>query len=197
VIDLAREHESKILARSIVFSTLGYVLLLLLFFWQVHHHYSNSGNVLPSEPVEAELIEQAPKAQLYEKTEKRSSREKTISKKVSTSAKSSALDQVFEQKNVTVNEAPPPATHGPMVEFSPAPKLPNYLRSQNLKTYVLIEFLISQAGQVLPRLLNSSGNEELDALALKAAGTWIIRPAIKDGNPVDSKIRLRINFEVN
>jgi len=192
-----QELESKILARSVLYATCGYFALIALLFWQIHHHYQNTKNFVPDDTLDAELIEQVPKAQLYEKSEAKSAPEATISKKITSSAKSSALEHVFTDKNVTVNQVPPMNNHGPMVEFSPSPKLPEYLKNQNLKTSVLIEFQISQTGQVIPRLLSSSGNEELDVLALKTANTWVIRPAIKDGNPINAKIRLRINFEVN
>ncbi len=88
-------------------------------------------------------------------------------------------------------------THGPVAFYAPAPVIPTYLRDQNLKTSVVIEFLITAQGQVTPRLLDSSGNDELDAIALKTASKWQFKPAAKDNTPVDSKTRLRILFEVS
>jgi TonB family protein len=88
-------------------------------------------------------------------------------------------------------------THGPVAFYAPAPVIPNYLRDQNLKTSVVIEFLITAQGAVTPRLLDSSGNDELDAIALKTASKWQFKPASKDNVPIDSKTRLRILFEVS
>jgi TonB family protein len=88
-------------------------------------------------------------------------------------------------------------THGPVAFYAPAPVIPNYLRDHNLRTSVVIEFLITAQGQVTPRLLDSSGNEELDAIALRTASKWQFKPAAKDNAPVDSKTRLRILFEVS
>ena len=88
-------------------------------------------------------------------------------------------------------------THGPVAFYAPAPVIPAYLRDQNLKTSVVIEFLISAQGGVIPRLLDSSGNDELDAIALKTASRWQFKPAAKENVPVDSKTRLRILFEVS
>ena len=87
-------------------------------------------------------------------------------------------------------------THGPVAFYTPAPVIPAYLRNQNLKTSVVIEFLITAQGVVAPRLLDSSGNDELDAIALRTAAQWQFKPAAKDNVPVDSKTRLRILFEV-
>jgi TonB family protein len=88
-------------------------------------------------------------------------------------------------------------THGPVAFYAPRPEIPSYLRDQNLKTSVVIEFLITAQGGVTPRLLDSSGNDELDAIALKTASKWEFKPAAKDNVPVDSKTRLRILFEVS
>jgi TonB family protein len=87
-------------------------------------------------------------------------------------------------------------THGPVALYAPAPVIPKYLRDRNLKTSVVIEFLITAQGQVTPRLLDSSGTEELDAIALNTVTRWKFKPAAKDSLPIDSKTRLRILFEV-
>jgi TonB family protein len=61
----------------------------------------------------------------------------------------------------------------------------------------VIEFLITASGGVTPRLLRSSGNDELDAIALTTVKKWQFRPAEQDHKAIDSKIRLRIVFEVH
>jgi len=88
-------------------------------------------------------------------------------------------------------------THGPVALYSPAPVIPAYLRDQNLKTSVVIEFLITAQGEVTPRLLDSSGNDELDAIAINTVKKWQFKPAAQDNVPIDSKTRLRILFEVD
>lgn len=87
-------------------------------------------------------------------------------------------------------------TQGPVALYSPAPVIPGYLRNQNLKASVVIEFLITAQGRVTPRLLDSSGSGELDAIALDTASKWQFKPATRGDVPVDSKTRLRILFEV-
>lgn len=88
-------------------------------------------------------------------------------------------------------------THGPVALYSPQPVIPAYLRGQNLKMSVVIEFLITAEGGVTCRLLESSGSDDLDALSLETAEKWRFKPAAQDNVPIDSKTRLRILFEVN
>jgi len=87
-------------------------------------------------------------------------------------------------------------THGAVALYSPAPVIPPYLRNQELNATVVIEFLISAQGGIVPRLVGSSGNEELDAIALTTVRKWQFRPAEQDRHPIDAKLRLRIVFEV-
>jgi TonB family protein len=87
-------------------------------------------------------------------------------------------------------------THGPVALYAPAPVIPKYLRDQNLKTSVVIEFLITAQGWMTTRLLDSSGTEELDAIALNTVSKWKFKPAAQNNTPIDSKTRLRIVFEV-
>lgn len=97
------------------------------------------------------------------------------------------------QVNAAPNLGP---DHGAVAVYAPAPVIPAYLRNQDLKTSVVIEFLITSQGQATPRLLESSGNDELDAIALGTVKTWRFKPAVQANAPVDSKSRLRIRFEV-
>lgn len=87
-------------------------------------------------------------------------------------------------------------THGAVALYAPQPAIPKDLLGQNLKASVVIEFLITAQGQVTPRLLESTGNDELDAAALGTVSKWQFKPAAQDNVPVDSKFRLRIYFEV-
>ena len=55
-------------------------------------------------------------------------------------------------------------------------------------------FTISATGLVSVKMVSSTGNATLDALALDAARRWTFRPATVDGKPVDSFRRLAIEF---
>lgn len=87
-------------------------------------------------------------------------------------------------------------THGPIALYDPSPVIPEYLRNQNLNASVVIEFFITGSGMATPRLLISSGNEELDAVAINTVKKWQFKPAESNNMPIDSKTRLRISFEV-
>lgn len=112
------------------------------------------------------------------------------------SGKANPSPTPFDAENKTESGPKSMPNHGPVVVFSPAPVIPSYLQDKNLKTTVIIDFYISAQGVTTPRLVGSSGNEELDAIALGAAKRWQFRPAEKDHKAIDSKTRLRINFEV-
>ncbi len=111
-------------------------------------------------------------------------------------AEKKELPKAPEQNQVNAGPDLGP-THGPVAFYAPAPVIPAYLRDQNLKTSVVIEFLITAQGAVTPRLLESSGNDELDAIALRTASKWQFKPAAQNNIPIDSKTRLRIIFEVS
>lgn len=103
----------------------------------------------------------------------------------------------FNEENQTGKAlSPAPSTHGPIALFAPPPQLPAAYQERELKTEVVIEFLVNSLGAASPRLVESSGEEELDALALEAVRRWVFRAAEQDGKPVDSKTRLRIVFSV-
>ncbi len=124
--------------------------------------------------------------------------EATVSTKLSTTKQATqSLERVVDAPNQTTAQSPPPPpTHGPMVNYAPSPKIPSYLKNAAFKTSVWIEFFVPAQGACRPALIGSSGSEELDAIALKFAQNWVFRPAEKDGKVTDSKVRLRINFEV-
>ena len=123
--------------------------------------------------------------------------EAAISKNPNQGRKSKPNENPFPEQNQTKEGPPMAPTHGPVALFAPPPQIPSYLQNQNLKASAVIDFLITAQGGVTPRLVGSTGNEELDAIALAAARNWQFRPAEKDHKPVDSKVRLRIVFEVN
>ncbi|HJT24251.1 MAG TPA: energy transducer TonB, partial [bacterium] len=102
-------------------------------------------------------------------------------------------DPPQNQVNAEPNFGP---DHGAVAVYSPAPVIPAYLRNQNLQASVVIEFFVTAQGQATPRLLDSSGNDELDAIALDTVKKWEFKPAVKNNAPLDSKSRLRIRFEV-
>ncbi|MDR3607543.1 MAG: TonB family protein [Oligoflexia bacterium] len=102
-----------------------------------------------------------------------------------------------EQNQTTSTRTQLGPTHGPVAVYSPSPVIPSYLQNADLHTSAVLDFYITAQGGVMPKLIRSSGNEELDAIAINTAKKWQFRPAEKDHQPIDSKVRLRIQFDVH
>lgn len=147
--------------------------------------------------VEAQIIQLPANAHLTGAMAVKDDEEVVFSRKQSHRKKAEKKEppKATEQNQVDAGPALGP-THGPVAFYAPAPVIPTYLRNQNFKTNVVIEFLVAAQGVVTPRLLDTSGNDELDAIAIKTVSKWQFKPAVQNSVPVDSKTRLRILFEV-
>lgn len=174
--------------------------------WRLHWfaHPQKTTGLDESKFIEAQMLQLPEVSHLTSETPTYAAHkaEATISKvaekgRQATEAEKKALED--SQQNVTksvdsgANLGP---THGPVAIYMPSPVIPDYLRNQELNRNVVIEFLVSAQGNVTPRLLVSSDNEELDAIAVETAKQWHFRPAENDSKPIDSKVRLRIVFTV-
>ncbi len=97
---------------------------------------------------------------------------------------------------------PPPSPHVPMITAAmplsqPQPTIPDELRDADLNTAFEGLFTVRADGTASVKMLSSTGNSALDSLALDAAQRWTFRPATRDGQAVESYLRLKIEFEVN
>jgi TonB family protein len=181
--------------------TVEFVLLTAVA-WYNHwlSHPQKTTGLDESKFIEAQMFE-LPKEAAHLSQEKPVSAarpESVISKVAGAGRKAKPGEKTLEDQNQATQGNTPVAapTHGPIAVYTPSPAIPTYLQNQNLNTSVVIEFLVSSQASVSPRLLSSSGNEELDAIALTTAKLWQFRPAERDHKPIDSKVRLRILFEV-
>lgn len=96
---------------------------------------------------------------------------------------------------------PPPAPRIPVLTpavavSQPRPVLPDDLRDQELHGTFRAVFAVHADGTADVKMASSTGNAALDSLALATARRWTFRPATRDGSPVDSFLRLTIEFEV-
>jgi len=166
--------------------------------WMVHSQ-KNKG-LDESRFVEAQVLTIPKQSHLVSETPQVPSahHEAEISKQVGQGRKAKADEKPLTDSNQTKTEAgePLPPSHGPVAFYTPSPVIPSYLQTQELNASVVIEFLVTGLGVVTPRLLASSGNEELDAIALNTARQWQFRPAENNHVAMDAKVRLRILFEV-
>ena len=84
----------------------------------------------------------------------------------------------------------------PIQEIKPA--IPDSLRADALDATTIVEFAVGADGTpTSAKITQSSGNAELDDLALKTARQWRFKPALRGGEPVESVVRLHIEFAVN
>ncbi len=99
----------------------------------------------------------------------------------------------------------PPAPHDPVITRAepldaqmPKPTIPDDLLSDSLDKTFVAEFTVSPEGvPVTVRVAQSTGNDELDRRAIDAARRWRFKPATRDGQPIESRVRLSIEFQVS
>lgn len=195
--------ENKLLLRAAGMAFFLEALALLLIGlmqgnWIFHKASTNSDDFVEAQvmelPKEAHLTSQAP---ALVKAPPEAAISKVAGEGKKTKTDQAKLDEQNQTKAGPKSTAPVLGpTHGPVALYAPAPVIPGYLSEKEVNTSVVIEFFITAQGAVTPRLLSSSNNEELDALALKTVAKWQFRPAEKDHQAIDSKIRLRIVFQV-
>ena len=98
---------------------------------------------------------------------------------------------------------PKPAPHIPVFTeaaqtFAPQPSIPDDLRSAALDKTVVVEITVDAEGNSTGvHLMEPTGNDELDRIALDTARKWKFKPATRDGQPVESRVRLHIEFQVS
>ena len=86
----------------------------------------------------------------------------------------------------------------PMGDHQPQPTIPDDLRTDPLDKMCVVEFLVGIDGRPINvRIAASTNNQQLDQLALDAARRWRFRPATRDGQPVEGRVRLHIEFQVS
>lgn len=96
----------------------------------------------------------------------------------------------------------PPAPHVPVLTAAeplaqPRPTISDELRDADLNAAFEGLFTVRADGTATVKMVSSTGNPTLDSLALTAARRWTFRPATQDGQPVESWLRLQIEFEVS
>ena len=79
---------------------------------------------------------------------------------------------------------------------SPGPEIPEELKSEAFKSAVTARFSIAADGKFSVKLIDSSGNEEIDRLVLATLKKWKFKPATVDDKPVASNRKLKIELEI-
>ena len=197
-----KEHRSKALFFSFLIAlALELSVFFILGLNSLHSPFKNSSPYSHTDQpyLEAEIVQLPEQAHLIEdKPIKKSSpsHEVVLSKTPGKGVEASPDSALLEEENQTESGTPLSEDHGPIAIIAPRPIIPNYLQGDDLKTYVIIDFYVNTEGLPNPRLVASSENQELDAIALETAQKWRFRPAEKDKKPIAARVRLRIVFAV-
>lgn len=86
----------------------------------------------------------------------------------------------------------------PLAGKQPQPTIPDELRSDTLDATVVVEVEVDADGKPTnATITQSTGKRDLDRLALETAKQWRFKPATKDGAPIESRVRLHIEFQVS
>ena len=87
---------------------------------------------------------------------------------------------------------------GPAVEaYNPAPEYPTSARRRGAEGSVLVEISVGADGTAEDaKVVEGSGADDLDAAAVAAVKNWKFRPAVRAGQPVASRERIRFVFKL-
>lgn len=79
---------------------------------------------------------------------------------------------------------------------APQPIIPSEMFEEGVKCSCTARFTILDSGKTKVNIVSSSGNHEVDCIALRTLQRWIFKPAMLNGKPVESKRKIKIQFEI-
>lgn len=78
------------------------------------------------------------------------------------------------------------------------PTYPQSAQARGIEGFVILEILISERGQVTEaKVLNSNPQGLFEQVAIEAIRKWSFEPGIENGKTVISRIKQKVNFELN
>ena len=94
--------------------------------------------------------------------------------------------------------APPKGeTRGPKLTRQTRPVYPQEARDDQTEGVVVLVAQVAADGRVTKtRVERSSGDRRLDKAACQAVENWVYKPALRDGEPVTSSVRVRVEFRL-
>ncbi len=189
--------EFKILRLSFSIAVLIEILLLAGLGSLQRNNLSvpSSSSLSQNSWVEAQIYEVPEKSHLVEQKKSAAplaQKEVSIHPRAHSSQPSSSTPLEVDEKNQTQEGPVIPRDHGPIPIYNPKPVLPAYLEYQESAQSVVVVFEVSADGSVFPRLVVSSGHEEIDAVILETLKKWKFQPEVRDGKPIHSRFRTRI-----
>lgn len=79
---------------------------------------------------------------------------------------------------------------------SPFPEYPQDLLDAGIEGTVIIDFTVNKKGKVVEPLIVQSQGEEFDKASLACIKRWRFQPILKDGKPVDARLRQSFEFRL-
>ncbi len=87
------------------------------------------------------------------------------------------------------------ASGGAQVLSRVMPNYPGIARSRKLQGWVMVEVTVSRNGTVSnPRVVGASPSGVFESAALEAIMKWRFKPAMRQGMPIEQRVRQRVNF---
>lgn len=83
---------------------------------------------------------------------------------------------------------------GPVAKSTPWPAIPPSLDGKELDDWMKVRLLVSKEANVTVVVLEACKHRELTAAGIAALGKWTFAPQMKDDDPVDGELTVRIHF---
>ena len=83
---------------------------------------------------------------------------------------------------------------GPVAKSTPWPGIPSALDGKELDDWMKARLLVSKDAKVTVVVLEPCKHRELTAAGIAALGKWTFDPQMKDDDPIDGELTVRIHF---
>ncbi|HET8580834.1 MAG TPA: energy transducer TonB [Nitrospiraceae bacterium] len=83
---------------------------------------------------------------------------------------------------------------GPVPTFTPWPAIPNSLEGQALDDWMKARLLVSKEASVTVVVLEPAKHRELTIAGLAALNQWKFDPQLREDEPIDGELTVRIHF---
>ena len=83
---------------------------------------------------------------------------------------------------------------GPVAKSTPWPRIPPSLDGKELDDWMKVRLLVSKEAKVTVVVLEPCSHRELTVSGISALGKWTFDPQMKEDDPVDGELTVRIHF---
>lgn len=78
---------------------------------------------------------------------------------------------------------------------TPFPAYPKKLLDAGIEGVVVVDFIVNKKGKVVQPVIVQSRGEEFDKASLACIKRWRFEPVLKDGKPIDARLRQEFQFK--